>query len=304
MAVSTTEYPTDLPTGSTAWTQVVLPVQSRHETTHRETEPQWRDRRSAELLSRTGQSDEERARNIAYVVEINIPIADGVARRYAGRGIDAEDLIQVARLGLVQAARRFRPENGEFHSFAIPTVTGEVKRYFRDHGWSIRPPRRIQELQHEIKQAWPAVAQEQAHAPQPAEIADRLGADRAEVRRALADDTFRVSSLDAPALAADETVGRADGQFEEVDDADEQSRLLRLVHHACQHLSDDDLAILRRRYIEGYTQAAIAREFQVSQMSISRRLSRITTTLRRQLAATGADPRLERDGDRPQRAAA
>lgn len=304
MAVSTTESPARFPMARTARLQSVDPVSDRYETTNEETEPQWRDRRSAELLSHTGQSDQERAKNIDYVVEINIPIADAVARRYAGRGIDAEDLIQVARLGLVEAVRRFRPESGEFHSFAIPTVSGEVKRYFRDHGWAIRPPRRIQELQHEIKQAWPYVAQEQAHAPQPAEIADRLGADRAEVCRALGDDTFRVSSLDAPALAADETVGCDDGQFEEVDDADEQSRLLRSVQRACRQLSDDDLTILRRRYIEGYTQAAIAREFQVSQMSISRRLNRIMTILRSQLAATGADPRLGQDGDRPHRIAA
>lgn len=251
-----------------------------------ETELQQRDRRSAELLGSDVSSDQERAANIERAVEINITVADAVARRYAGRGADLDDLTQVARLGLVQAARRFRPESGDFHSFAIPTVTGEVKRYFRDRCWSIRPPRRIQELRHSIAQAWPTVAQEQARTPEPTEIAKRLGAEQSDVVEALSEGTFRLSSLDAPTLAADDTVGSDDDSFEQVDETDERATLLRSVEQACRKLSDEELDMLRMRYIDGCTQAVIARHFKVSQMSISRRLDRIMTILRSQLNAT------------------
>lgn len=254
-------------------------------TGHQETDLQWRDRCSAELLGRCGSgqpvSQQERDQAVEQVVEINIPIADAVARRYAGRGADPEDLTQVARLGLVQAAHRFRPESGDFHSFAIPTVTGEVKRYFRDHCWSIRPPRRMQELRHEVRTAWPQIAQERAHTPQPDEIAERVNADRSDVVEALSEGTFRLSSLDAPTLAAAETVGQPDDGYEQIDDIAERDVLLAAVQRACRRLGRDDLAILRMRYLEGHTQAVIAAQSQVSQMSISRRLARVTRTLRR-----------------------
>lgn len=249
-------------------------------TAHHESDLQWRDRRSAELLSDITHTDQERTANIDQVVEINMSIADSVARRYSGRGVDVDDLTQVARLGLVQAARRFRPETGEFHSFAIPTVTGEVKRYFRDQCWSIRPPRRLQELRHDIAVTWPYLAQENARTPESSEIADRLDANRNDVAEALSEGTFRLCSLDAPGLAASDTVGQADDGFEQIDDAAEHSDLMRSIQIACRQLGDDDREILRMRYEGGCTQATIATKFQVSQMSISRRLARIVKTLR------------------------
>jgi RNA polymerase sigma-B factor len=250
-----------------------------------QTELQRRDRHSAELLSRTPDTEQERRANIDQAVEINLSIADTVARRYAGRGVDADDLTQVARLGLVQAARRFDPSNGDFHSFAIPTVTGEVKRYFRDQGWSIRPPRRLQELRHDIAVAWPYLAQEKARTPDTMEIADRLDASRDDVTEALSEGTFRLSSLDAPGLAAADRVGQPDDGFSEIDDAAERDGMMRSVQEACRQLSDSDLEVLRMRYVQGCTQAVIASQFRVSQMSISRRLSRIIQTLQSLVAA-------------------
>jgi RNA polymerase sigma-B factor len=92
-----------------------------------------------------------RARLHEDMIVLALPFADGIARRYMGRGIETDDLIQVARTGLVKAVRRYRPSRGcAFAAFATPTISGELKRWFRDHGWSVRPPRRVQELRQRV----------------------------------------------------------------------------------------------------------------------------------------------------------
>ena len=125
-------------------------------------------------------------------------LADSVARRFRDRGEDADDLRQIARAGLVEACGRFDPDQGSFAAFAFPTVTGLVKRHFRDHGWSIRPPRPTQELSAEMWRRWPEVAQAVGGEPTERQLADVLGVPLEDVRRARrATQAYTCSSLDA-----------------------------------------------------------------------------------------------------------
>lgn len=249
-----------------------------------------RNRRTAELLIRATDrslSDAERQQCIDAAVQLNLSIAEFLARRYQARGEDLEDLIQVARLGLVQAVTRFDPDVGEFDAFAIPTIAGEIKRHFRDHFWTVpRPPRRVQELHHEVMAAWPELAQEYGRTPTTVEIATSLGVDREEVREAMAASPFASASLDATeenTHPATSRIGTTDPGFDDVDNALERSQLLGQLRAAITELSEEDCLILRMRFLEGCSQSVIAAELGTSQMSVSRRLTKITATLRQKL---------------------
>lgn len=157
------EFPCSEPDIDQAESDTVKPVQPwprRWSRAHHKR----RNETTVELLSRARDesvSQAERQQCIDLAVELNLPIAEALARRYRSRGEDLDDLIQVARLGLIQAVHRFSPDIGNFAAFAVPTITGEIKRHFRDHFWSTpRPPRRLQNLHREAVHAWSAVAQE------------------------------------------------------------------------------------------------------------------------------------------------
>lgn len=255
-------------------------------------EDERRNQRTVELLSMARDeslSEAERQHCIDQAVELNLPIAEALARRYRSRGEDLEDLIQVARLGLIQAVKRFSPEIGEFVAFAVPTIAGEIKRHFRDHFWSTpRPPRRLQGLHREAIDAWSEVAQEKGHIPTTAEIACRLGAKEEEVREAMATSPFNSASLDAPTdtvPAAGDWIGTPDPGFEAVDDALERAQLTKQLRKAIAELSETDRLILQMRFGENCKQSTIAAELGISQMSVSRRLTKITQVLREKLCA-------------------
>ena len=244
-----------------------------------------RDRRTAEWLARAkadGVSEAERQRLLELAVKINLPIADSLARRYRSRGEDLDDLTQVARMGLMHAVHRYQPENGAFLPFAVPTITGELKRHFRDHCWTVRPPRRLQELHSEVASAWSELAQQQSSTPTVDEIAGWLGADRSEVLEAIRSNAFSSASLDTTdgLAGARDVVGAPDPGFEEVEDGEERRQLMREVRGACRRLSREDRELLRMRFEEGSSQSAIAAQLGISQMSVSRRLRKITKNLR------------------------
>lgn len=248
------------------------------------------NRRTIELLSQAKDEslpEAERQRYLNLAVELNLPIAEALARRYRSRGEDLEDLVQVARLGLIQAAVRFSPDTGNFAAFAVPTITGEIKRHFRDHFWTVpRPPRRLQELHHDVAAAWSDLAQEFGRTPTAAEIADRLGADLDQVREAMTTSPFNAASLDAPtqtARPASEWIGSPDPGFEAVEDALEHAQVGERLQSAIADLSDDDRLILQMRFGENCRQSDIAAVLGISQMSVSRRLTRIIRRLQRQL---------------------
>lgn len=207
----------------------------------------------------------------------HLPLADSLARRYAGRGEDLDDLVQVARVGLVHAVQRYDPERGEFAAFAVPTMTGELKRHFRDHGWLVRPTRRSQELQSSIENAWSDLGQRLGRDPGLDEVSAELGLPRTEVASALAArGGYRGVSLDSPGGGVTPLADRVGGE----DPGYERAEVAAVLGPACRQLSDEDRALLYRRFVQQRSQSDIAAELGTNQMAISRRLAAILARLR------------------------
>jgi len=254
-----------------------------------QTSPSDLEQQTSDLLQQAWSAPPDEAealRNSA--VQLNLELARGLATRYVGRGIPADDLIQVACLGLVQAARRFDPTRGSrFADFAVPTIRGELRKHFRDAGWVVRPPRRIQELQAGIWSAEPELIQQLHRAPKPHEIAEHLGVELADVIEALAlDGCFAPSSLDTPvgpdARPAMDTLAHSD---DDLSSAEARVLLAPLV----RTLKPRDRRIVELRYFRGLTQREIGEVLGVTQMQVSRLLSRILRDLRSALEGTAAE---------------
>lgn len=213
---------------------------------------------------------ETRRRLVEEVVVSHLWLADSVARRFRDRGEDSEDLRQIARSGLVEACDRFDPDQGSFAAFAFPTVTGLVKRHFRDHGWSIRPSRPTQELSAEMWRRWPEVAQAVGGEPTERQLADVLEVPLEDVRRARrATQAYTCSSLDA--LTHDH----------ESDDPDsERCDAHVMISSVWKHLTADEQRLLRMRFFEERSQGDIAAELGTNQMQVSRMLARLLKKLR------------------------
>jgi len=208
-----------------------------------------------------------------------LDLCSTMAGRYAGRGIDHDDLVQVARLALVKAIHRYRPNSGpSFAAYAVPTISGELKRYFRDRGWMVRPPRRVQELRADLSAERERMEQELGHTPSDAELAEALDASPDEVREvSTAASSYRPLSLDCSPSDDDKP---ALSNFLACDDlamaaADDRVCLTR----ALSELDDDERELLLMRYVECRTQREIGEVRGVSQMQVSRMLRRITTRL-------------------------
>lgn len=240
--------------------------------------------RTYELLEAASRAEGvARRRLIDEVVLLNLRLAESIARRYEGRGIERDDLVQVANLGLVNAAQRFDPMMGkDFVSFAVPTITGEVKRYFRDHGWAVRPPRRVQELHAAISTASAEIAQTLGTTPSVVELADYLDVDVEDVSEASASHKcFTAASIDYRGASGDETrLADALGEGEAGFDRAEAVVALAPV---CRTLRPRERRILYLRFFRGWTQQEIAADLGVSQMQVSRLLAGIFTHLRIQL---------------------
>jgi len=221
------------------------------------------------------------------IIRLNMVIAGELARRYHGRGIAADDLDQVANLGLVKAVQGFDPGQGnDFLSFAVPTIRGEIRRYFRDFGWAIRPPRSVQELQSRITTAEGELFQALGRSPRPSEIAGHLGVELELVVDSLAaNGCFAPMSLDAPVAEGDtapaDRLGGLDSSF-----ATAEARIV--LGRILGDLSPRDRQILEMRFFGGCTQAEIGAEIGVTQMQVSRLLSRLLLRLRRRLEAEAA----------------
>jgi RNA polymerase sigma-B factor len=219
------------------------------------------------------------------IIERSLPLADNIAKRFGGRGEAHEDLVQVARLGLVNAVKRFDVSAGSgFLSFAVPTIMGEVRRHFRDHGWAVRVPRRLQELSLQLAKARGELAQVLNRAPTASELAAHIGADREEVVEAIiAANAYTTQSTDAsPARDDDDgessistTLGDVDANLEKVLDVETLRPLLAT-------LPDRERNILLLRFFENMTQTQIAGRLGISQMHVSRLLTKTLMTLRSQ----------------------
>ena len=220
------------------------------------------------------------------VVLVNLPVADRLAIRYAGRGIASDDLVQIARLGLVQAVHRFDPGAGfDFLSFAVPTMLGELKRYFRDRGWAVRPPRRIQELRPRVMAATAELTQTLVRTPTRAEVADHLGVNESAIGEALvADGGFTAISLDRPVLQDSRTSAAMVDAMGDDDPSLEWVEAKLMLAPIIRKLSDRDRLILRLRFVDDMTQREIGGLVGVTQMQVSRILARIMRLAKVELA--------------------
>ena len=214
------------------------------------------------------------------LVEEHMRLAEFLARRFAHRGEAADDLRQVALVGLLKAVERFEPDRGlQFSSFATPTITGELKRYFRDRGWAVRVPRRIQELHLELDRTVNELSQELGRPPTPAEIAQRAGVLEEDVLESMeAGSLYRLASIDA-GRSDDESspnpaqrLGEIDAELTAVDDRVAVTEMLAV-------LPEREQKIVYLRFFEGMTQSEIAEEIGISQMHVSRMLVRSLETL-------------------------
>jgi len=203
-------------------------------------------------------------------------LADAIARRYRGRGEDADDLQQVARCGLLEAAARYDPQQGAFAPFASPTISGVIKRHFRDHGWTVRPPRRTQQLALRINRQWSEVAQQGRKLPNDRDLAASLGESVSDIREARsASQGYQSLSLDAESVP-DAVTASTEPEFE-------RSEAKLLIAQAWRSLDLAEQELLHMRFWEELSQSDIAQRIGTSQMQVSRLLTKSLTHLRRLL---------------------
>lgn len=218
------------------------------------------------------------------IVARTLPLADHVARRYRNRGEPIDDLVQAARVGLVNAVNRFDPDNGaDFLSFAIPTIMGEVRRHFRDYGWAVKVPRRLKDLQGQLVKARAELSQQIGRAPTPSEVAKHLGIEREAVMEAtIASSNYSTLSTDVQASADDDfrsvgdTLGDIDPNIDKVVD-------LETVRPLIAALPEREKTVLMLRFFESMTQTQIAERMGYSQMHVSRLLAQALRRLREQV---------------------
>ena len=213
-----------------------------------------------------------------------LPVARHIARRFGNRGEPMDDLVQVATVGLINAVDRFQPDRGsDFFSFAVPTISGEVRRHFRDQGWSMRVPRRLKDLHVSINAVIPELSQSLGRAPRPSEIAARLDVSTGDVLEGLeAAQAYRSSSLDEMLSSATggstlgELLGEADAELERVEYQQSLEPLLA-------DLPERERTIVMLRFFGNMTQTQIADRVGISQMHVSRLLSQTLGKLRQRL---------------------
>jgi RNA polymerase sigma-B factor len=223
------------------------------------------------------------------LVSLHLPLVEHCARRFRNRGEPLEDLVQVGTIGLIKSIDRFDLDRGvEFSTYATPTIIGEIKRYFRDKGWAIRVPRRLQELRMQIAGATAELTQTLGRSPTPRELADAVGCSLDEVVEGIeSGNAYSTLSLDASddggedgGISMLELMGLDDAQLEHVEIRESIKPLL-------EALAPREKQILLLRFFKGRTQSQIAAEIGVSQMHVSRLLSRTLDQLRTSLRDQG-----------------
>ena len=217
------------------------------------------------------------------LVEEFAGLAHHLARRFVHRGEPLDELQQVAMVGLFKAIDRFEPDRGmQFSTFAVPTILGELKRHFRDTGWAVRIPRRLQELYLQLNRLVAELTQELGRSPTPAELARRAEVDEEEVLEAMeAGSLYNLTSLDAPA-GTDAPSPDPAALVDDFRDVDERLAVDRLL----SALPERERAIVELRFFAGLTQSEIAERVGLSQMHISRLLTQSLGQLREHATTT------------------
>jgi RNA polymerase sigma-B factor len=244
--------------------------------------PEDRDRSRA-LLSTfcaLAEDDPGRAPLRDELVSEHLALVEYLARRFTGRGEPLDDLVQVGTIGLLKAIDRFDLERGvEFSTYATPTIVGEIKRHFRDKGWAVRVPRRLQELKLALTRATADLSQENGRSPTVAELAEHLNLTEEEILDGLESaHAYSTISLDAPegddeSPAVSDSLGMVDDALESVEHRESLKPLL-------ERLPEREKRILLLRFFKGMTQSQIADELGISQMHVSRLLTRTLAQLR------------------------
>ncbi len=245
-----------------------------------------RARELFERLAGLPDGDEQRLRIRGELVELHLPLVEYLARRFRNRGEWLDDLTQVATIGLIKSIDRFDLGRGvEFSTYATPTIVGEIKRHFRDKGWAVRVPRRLQELKLALTKAISDLAQRLGRAPTVAELAAHLQMSEEEVLEGLESaNAYSTVSLDAPdsgdddAPAVAESLGMLDDALEGVEYRESLKPLL-------EQLPPREKRILLLRFFGNMTQSQIATELGISQMHVSRLLARTLAQLREGLTS-------------------
>jgi RNA polymerase sigma-B factor len=240
--------------------------------------------RARELFERLAvlpPEDPERARIRGYLVELHLPLVEYLARRFRNRGEWLDDLTQVATIGLIKSIDRFDLERGvEFSTYATPTIVGEIKRHFRDKGWAVRVPRRLQELKLSLTKAIGDLAQREGRAPTVSELAAHLRMSEEEVLEGLESaNAYSTLSLDA-GDSHEDGLGSMLESMGATDDALDHVELRESIRPLIENLPPRERQILLLRFFRQMTQAQIAEEVGISQMHVSRLLSRTLAELR------------------------
>ncbi len=219
------------------------------------------------------------------LIEDNLYIAEILAKKYSNKGIDYDDIFQVASIGLIYAVDRFDIDRGyQFSSFATPTIIGEIKRHFRDKGWTIRVPRRIQELSKKINNAKVELAQDLQRSPTIHDIAQYLNVTDEEVLEAMeASKVYAPQSLDLTYdgkedsdVTLSDLIGKEEEYYEKIENND-------FLEQAMSILKENEKKILIDRYFNKKTQSAIAEELNISQMTVSRLEKKILLKLKNEI---------------------
>jgi RNA polymerase sigma-B factor len=268
-------------TETTETTEAVVPPPSRSTSGDR-----TRARLLFAELAECEPESAERYRLRDELVEMHLPLVEYLARRFRNRGEPLDDLVQVATIGLIKSVDRFDLERGvEFSTYATPTIVGEIKRHFRDKGWAIRVPRRLQELKLSLTKATSELSQRLGRSPTVAELAGHLGMSEEEVLEGLESaNAYSAVSLDAPdggdedSPAVADTLGAEDESLEGVEYRESLKPLL-------DQLPPREKRILLLRFFGNMTQSQIAADLGISQMHVSRLLARTLTQLRAGLLA-------------------
>lgn len=228
----------------------------------------------ADLFARWRQNRDQAARE--QLVKRYLPLAKKLARRYRGAREPLDDLEQVASLGLVKAIDRYDPERGTgFQSFAVPTILGELKRYFRDCGWAVHMPRGIQDLANKVEQAQRAVTAKTGRPPTFNELAEYLEIPVEDVLQAVeASAAHHSVSFETPHQNGEGDIGTLGDSIGEVDRRFETVDFGVCITEAAKHLTDRERRVLALRFLADQTQTQIAAEIGLSQMQISRILAK------------------------------
>ncbi|MCZ2403139.1 sigma-70 family RNA polymerase sigma factor [Paenarthrobacter sp. Z7-10] len=222
----------------------------------------------------------------------HMDIADSIARKFATRGRDLADLQQVAALALIKAVQGFQPARGtDFTAYAIPTISGEIKRYLRDSCWVVRPPRFLQDLRTLAAKERPRLAQRLQREPSLRELADHLEHSEKDVAEALnCQGSLRPESLEAP--VTDEGLTLAETMFDD-DGAPERTDDILALRDAVRELPSSERELLFRRYFHEETQQQIGHQLGMTQMQVSRLLARVLIKLQNRLLEAEEPPAAE-----------